>query len=56
MLSCIHLLELTGESFHPDEQVETISTRHEPLCCIEMSKALRIAFLVLAIAPMVSTL
>ena len=40
----------SGVIFQPELQVETISTRLEPLPFMEFSKALRIAFLALRIA------
>ena len=39
MFSSIHLLASTGESFQPLLQVETISTRLEPLPCMLASNA-----------------
>ena len=45
MFSTIHSLDFAGDIFQPELQVETISTRLEPLPAIEFSNALRIAFL-----------
>ena len=42
-------IAFSGVIFHPELQVETISTRLEPFCCMEHSKALRMAFLALRI-------
>ena len=50
MCSSIHLLAFSGVIFHPELQVDTISTRLEPLPFIEFSNALRMAFLALRIA------
>lgn len=44
MFSTIHSLDFAGDIFQPELQVETISTRLEPLPAIEFSNALRIAF------------
>ena len=50
MCSSIHLLAFSGVIFQPELQVDTISTRLEPLPFIEFSNALRMAFLALRIA------
>lgn len=46
MLSSIHWLAFSGESFQPALQVDTTSTRLAPLPFMEFSKAFRIAFFV----------
>ena len=56
MFSSIHLFAIVGDIFQPEEQVETISTRLEPIPFMEFSKAWRIALLALRMAPTVSTL
>ena len=56
MFSFIHSLALAGESFQPLLQVETNSTRLEPLPAIEASKALRRAFFALLMEATLSTL
>ena len=56
MCSCIHLFDFSGDIFQPELQVETISTRLEPLPAMEFSNALRMAFFALRIAGTVSTL
>ena len=35
MCSCIHLFDFSGDIFQPELQVETISTRLEPLPAME---------------------
>ncbi len=50
MCSTIQSLDACGVIFQPELQVETISTRLEPLPFIEFSKALRMAFFALRIA------
>jgi hypothetical protein len=50
MCSSIHLLAASGVIFHPELQVDTISTRLEPFFCMEHSNALRMAFLALRMA------
>ena len=56
MFSSIHLFASTGESFQPLLQVETISTRLEPLPCMLASNALRMAFFAFLMLATVSTL
>ena len=50
MFSSIHLLAASGDIFQPELHVDTISTKLEPLPCIQFSKALRMAFFALRIA------
>ncbi len=56
MFSFIHSLAFAGVSFQPLLQVETNSTRLEPLPAIDASKALRSAFLAFRMEPTLSTL
>ena len=55
MFSSIHLLAAAGVIFHPELQVDTISTKFEPLPFIEFSNALRIAFFALRMAGTLCT-
>ena len=56
MCSTIHWLAFSGESFQPELQVDTISTRLLPLPARLFSNALRMAFLALRMAGTLYTL
>ena len=56
LASVVALATERGDSFQPEEQVDTISTRFDPRPCMEFSKAWRMAFFALRMAATLWTL